>query len=113
MFVDDQGNPISDVRKPWKNACLIAGVPGLMFRDLTRTATRNMLRAGFSENVVRETAGLKTSSLLLRCITIEPKDIIAAGQLLQRYFDEERQPEFEHPNRATKLTQHKRLESLV
>ncbi len=98
LFIDDSGNPITDFRKPWKSACQCGGVPSLLFRDLRRTATRKMIQSGFSSQTVMEAAGLKTASLLWRCTTTEKKDIIAAGRLMQRYFDEQRLLEPERPS---------------
>ncbi len=98
LFLDDDGNPITDLRKPWKSACQLAGLPSLMFRDLRRTATRNMIQSGFSKQTVMEAAGLMTAGLLWRCTTTEKKDIIAAGRLMQKYFDEQRLLEPERPS---------------
>ena len=97
LFIDDHGNPITDLRKPWKSACQLAGFPGLLFRDLRRTATRKMMQSGFSRQAVMEAAGVKTVSLLWRCTDTEKKDIVAAGRLLQRYFDQQRELEPERP----------------
>ena len=36
------GRPIVDYRKAWSSACQRAGVPGLLFHDLRRSAIRNM-----------------------------------------------------------------------
>ena len=58
-----------------------------------------MIQSGFSSQTVMEAAGLKTASLLWRCTTTEKKDIIAAGRLMQRYFDEQRLLEPERPSR--------------
>jgi hypothetical protein len=44
-----------------------------------------------------EAAGLKTANLLWRCTTTEKEDIIAAGRLMQKYFDEQRLIEPERP----------------
>jgi integrase len=91
LFTNDRGNRIAQFRKPWNNACQLAGISGLLFRDLRRTATRNMVRSGFPAKLVMEVAGLKTASLLWRCTTTDKDDIVAAGRLLQRYFDQQRE----------------------
>ncbi len=62
-----------------------------LFRDLRRTAARNMFRSGFGEQTITELAGVKTLTLLWRCTTTDKKDILAAGRLLQRYFDQQRE----------------------
>jgi integrase len=98
LFIDDHGNPITDLRKPWKRAYQLAGFSNLLFRDLRRTATRKMMQSGFSRQTVVEAAGLKTTSLLWRCTPTDKEDIIAAGRLMQRYFDEQRQLESERPS---------------
>ena len=43
--------PIKDFRRSWDLACQAAGVPGLLFHDLRRTAVRNLRRAGVAESV--------------------------------------------------------------
>lgn len=91
LFINERGNPIAEFRKPWNTACQIADVPGLRFTDLRRTATRNMIRSGFHGKLVTQIAGLKTPSLLWRCTSTDKEDIMAAGRLLQRPFDQERE----------------------
>jgi hypothetical protein len=98
LFTDDKGKPITDTRKLWKIAS--QRFPNLQFRDLRRTATRKMVQSGFSSQTVMEAAGLKTASLLWRSTTTERGDIIAAGRLMQKYFDEEIQPVHERPSQT-------------
>jgi integrase len=65
-----------------------AGVPELLVRDLRRTAARNMIRAGVPEKQVMLIAGWKTRSLLDRYNVVDERDVIAAGQKLDRYASE-------------------------
>src|SRR5262245_53513459 len=45
------GKPVGDFKKSWATACRAAGVPDRLFRDLRRTAARNMVRAGVPERI--------------------------------------------------------------
>jgi integrase len=90
LFVDHHGNPITDFRDTWNKACQLAGIPRLPFRDLRRTAARNMFHCGFAESTIRRVAGVESLNLLCRCTTMDKKDVLAAGRLLQRYFDQQR-----------------------
>ncbi len=92
LFINELGNLIGEFRKAWNTACLLADVPGLRFSDLRRIATRHMMRLGFPGKFIIQIAGLKTPSLLWRCTSTDKNDIMAAGRLLQTYFDQEREP---------------------
>ena len=60
------GNPIEDIRKAWKTACRKAGVPGLLFRDLRRSAVKNLDEAGVSRDVAKSISGHKTHAMNTR-----------------------------------------------
>ena len=51
LFTPQNGKPVRDFRGSWQKACVEAGLPGLHFHDLRRTAARNMRRGHISEKV--------------------------------------------------------------
>jgi len=84
--------PIRDFRKRWQNLCTAAGVPGLLFHDLRRTAARNLRAAGVPEEIIMRIAGWKTSSVFKRYAIVDKADVRAALQQLERA----RQKQFDH-----------------
>jgi integrase len=57
------GRPVGSFRKAGASACKAAGVPGLLFHDLRRSAVRNFERAGVSQAVAMKITGHKTASV--------------------------------------------------
>jgi integrase len=88
LFVWEDGSPIRDFRGSWEQACEIAGVPGLLFHDLRRTAVRNLIRAGISEKVAMAISGHKTASMLWRYNITDTRDIKEAGRRMQLYLEQ-------------------------
>jgi integrase len=67
----------------WKKVCARAGVPGLLFHDLRRTAARNLRRAGVAENIIMQIGGWRTRSVFDRYAIITENDIVDAVRKLE------------------------------
>lgn len=83
------GRPIVDFRKAWRRACMVAGVPGLRFHDMRRTANRTMRRAGVPELVIRRILGHKTDSMATRYGIVNEVDVRAAGDKAEAFLSAE------------------------
>ena len=77
------------VRKVWEPACTRAGVPGLLFHDLRRSAVRNMERASIPRKVAMEISGHRTESVYRRYDIVSRRDLMSAAAKLERYLENE------------------------
>ncbi len=84
VFTRPDGSPIGDFRKLWANVCERAGVPGLLIHDLRRTAVRNMVRSGVSDNIAMAISGHKTRSVFDRYDIVSEADLDAAAAKIEQ-----------------------------
>lgn len=75
VFTRADGKRVKDFREQWRNACVTAGVPNLLFHDLRRTAARNLRRAGVAEGVIMKIGGWRTRSVFERYAIVAQSDI--------------------------------------
>jgi integrase len=72
------GAPIREFRKTWASACCKAGVGGLLFHDLRRSAIRNLIRAGVDQAVAMQISGHRTDATFRRYNITDEADVRAA-----------------------------------
>jgi integrase len=80
---------IRDFLESWELSCQAAGVPGLLFHDLRRTAVRNLRRAGVAESVIMKITGHRTRGVFERYNITDQTDTIEAGKAAEEHLSRE------------------------
>lgn len=78
------GEPVGDFRAVWAALVKAAGVPGLLFHDLRRSAVRNMVRRGATERVAKRISGHKSRSVVDRHDIVSESDLADAALKVER-----------------------------
>ena len=94
--------PIKDFRESWALACARAGVPGLLFHDLRRTAVRNLRRARVAESVIMKITGHRTRDVFERYNITDQTDTQEAGRMAEEFLARE------HEERLAQTTSQRR-----
>jgi integrase len=82
LVLHRRGRQIRGFRRSWKEACKKAGIPGLLFHDLRRSAVRSLERAGIPRSVAMKLTGHKTESIYRRYAIVAESDLREAGAKL-------------------------------
>lgn len=80
------GRPMGEWDGTWKRARRAAGVPGLLFHDLRRTATRNLIRAGVDPKIAMKITGHETEAMLRRYDISAEDDVRDAAVAYSAYL---------------------------
>jgi integrase len=83
VFHGQHGYPVDAHLLGWADACERAGLPGLLFHDLRRSAVRNM-----KDSVAMAVSVHRTRSIFDRYNIVDEEDLENAGEKLEQYFRE-------------------------
>lgn len=85
VFHGTHGRPVANHLNGWVDACKRAGLPGLLFHDLRRSAVRNMKRAGIQDVEAMHISGHRTRAIFDRYNIVDEAGLRSAAEKLERY----------------------------
>jgi integrase len=80
------GKQISNKLTGWREACIEAKMPELLFHDLRRTAVRNMVRAGVPRTTAMAISGHRTEAIFRRYDIVDSNDLKLAAAKVENYL---------------------------
>jgi integrase len=86
VFHDD-GAPIGDFRKAWRNALRAIGLAEVLIHDMRRSCVRNLVRSGTPEAIAMRLTGHKTRAVFDRYNITSESDLAAASARLDEYLN--------------------------
>ncbi len=87
VFHDRMNRPVDNHLNGWVDACKRAGLDGLLFHDLRRSAVRNMTRAGIADTIAMSISGHKTRVVFDRYNIVSEADVQGAADKLEQYAE--------------------------
>ena len=87
VFFRGPGRVIKDFGDTWEQATQAAGLPGLLVHDLRRSAARNLIRSGVSQQVAQQFTGHVTPTIFSRYNITDTRDLEDAAQKLAAFAD--------------------------
>lgn len=85
VFHGAHSHPVDSHMNGWVDACRRAGLSGLLFHDLRRSAVRNMKKAGLQDLEAMRISGHLTRNVFDRYNIIDEDDLADAGKRLEEY----------------------------
>ncbi len=94
---------IGSFRKAWASATKRAGLAGLFFHDLRRSAVRNLVRSGVPEGIAMQISGHRTRSVFDRYNIVSENDLMDGAHKLDEYHAEARRQASENGHNSGTL----------
>ena len=82
VFTWPDGRPVKDFRGSWDKVTKAAGV-SILLHDFRRSAARNLIRSGVSQDVAKRVTGHKTDSMFSRYNIVAENDLAEAAVKLE------------------------------
>jgi len=86
LFFWSPGRRIKSFKESWQSAVDRAGMPGLLFHDLRRSAVRNLVLAGIDEHTAMKLTGHRTRAVFERYDIIDSARLHEQASKLEAFY---------------------------